>query len=231
MTFIALDDEPIALAIIQTYARDFPGAQLLAAFTDALAAADFLRNNPVDLLISDINMPDVNGLQLVRDLPDERPMVIFMTAYKEHAHEGFDLDVVDYLVKPVAPERFQKALQKAMALLDLRRRAETNAAPLLPEDDHFFVFSDYVQVKITISDILYLESMGDYVRIHLAGPSRTVVTLDRLKNFTARLEPHGFRRIHRSFLVNLAKIEARQKSKVQLAGVWIPVGERFLLDG
>ena len=217
MTFIALDDEPIALAIIQKYAQDVPEAQLLATF---------LQKNTVDLLISDINMPDVNGLQFVRDLPDERPMVIFATAYKKYAHEGFDLNVVDYLVKPVAPERFQKALQKAADLLDLRRRAEANHLPL-PEGDHFFVFSGYVRVKITISDILYLESMGDYIKIHRANHDKPVVTLDRLKNFTAQLEPHGFRRVHRSYLVNLSKIEAKQKSKVLVGGAWIPIGEVF----
>jgi two-component system, LytTR family, response regulator len=227
MTFIALDDEPIALAIIQKYARNLPGAELLATFTDAVEAADYLQKNSVDLLISDINMPDVNGLQFVRDLAEDRPMVIFMTAYKEHAHEGFDLDVVDYLVKPVAPARFQKALQKAADLLDLRRRAEILEPSVPSAEDHFFVFSNYVQVKIIISDILYLESMGDYIKIHLATQTKPVHTLDRLKNFAARLKSHDFRRVHRSFLVNGSKIVARQKSKICVAGVWIPVGETY----
>jgi two-component system LytT family response regulator len=125
MTFIALDDEPIALAIIERYARNVPDLQLVGTFTDAAAAAEFLHNNTVDLLLTDINMPDVSGLQFVRDLPDERPMVIFVTAYKEHAHTGFDLNVVDYLVKPVSPERFNMAIQKAAGLLDLHRKAES----------------------------------------------------------------------------------------------------------
>lgn len=230
MTFIALDDEPIALAIIQKFARDLPDFRLLATFTDAAAAADFLQKNTVDLLISDINMPDVSGLQFVRDLPDERPMVIFQTAYREHAPEGFDLDVVDYLVKPVAPERFRKALQKAADLLDLRRRAESAGAEKPTGEDHFFVFSEYQQVKITVADILFVESMGDYVKIFLEKQPRPVLTLERMKNLAARLEPLGFRRVHRSFLVNLAKIEAKQKSQVCVAGVWIPVGETFAFD-
>lgn len=225
MTFIALDDEPLALVLIRKFAQDLPEWKLLATFTDAAEAAVFLQNNTVDLLLTDINMPDVNGLQFVRDLPDERPMVVFVTAYKEHAHEGFDLDVVDYLVKPVSPERFKKALHKAADLLDLRRRAEVPALPT--GDDFFFVFAEYRQVKIVVKDILYLEGMGDYVKIFLQSQPKPVLTLERLKNFTERLHEKGFRRIHRSFLVSLDKVEAMQKSRVRIAGLWLPVGETY----
>lgn len=225
MTFIALDDEPLALVLIRKFAQDVPEWNLLGTFTDAAEASVFLQNNTVDLLLSDINMPDVNGLQFVRDLPDERPMVIFVTAYKEHAHEGFNLDVVDYLVKPVSPERFKKALQKAADLLDLRRRAETKALP--PADEHFFVFSEYQQVKIVVKDILYMESMGDYVKIFMAAQSKPIMTLERLKNFAERLQSKGIRRIHRSYLVNEHRVEARQKSRVKVGGVWLPVGEAY----
>ncbi len=226
MTLIALDDEPIALAIIERHVRSVEGARLLATFTDAAAAADFLRKNPVDLLISDIQMPDVGGLQFVRELADERPMVIFLTAFREHALDGFDLDVVDYLVKPVAPDRFQKALKKAADLLDLRQKAEA-ASPTLLTDDFFYVFSEYVQVKIMLADVVFIESMGDYVKIHLVSQPRPVLTLERLKNLAASLEGRGFQRVHRSFLVNLSKVEARQKSQLRVAGQWIPVGETY----
>jgi DNA-binding LytR/AlgR family response regulator len=225
MTFIALDDEPLALVLIRKFAQEMPEWNLLATFTDAAEAGVFMQNNTVDLLLTDINMPDVNGLQFVRDLPDERPMVIFVTAYKEHAHEGFDLDVVDYLVKPVSPERFRKALQKAADLLDLRRKAEAPAVP--PGDDFFFVFAEYQQVKILVKDILYLEGMGDYVKIFLQSQPKPVLTLERLKNFAGRLHEKGFRRIHRSFLVSLDKVEAMQKSRVRVAGLWLPVGETY----
>ncbi len=227
MTLIALDDEPLALVLIEKFARECPGADLLATFTSAAAAADFLKNNPVDLLLSDINMPDVSGLQFVRDLPDEHPMVIFVTAHKEYAHEGFNLDVVDYLVKPISRERFEKSLKKAADLLDLQQKAENTLAFLPPAATHFFVFSEYKQVRIHIANILYVESMGDYVKIHLAGQAKPVLTLERLKNLAAQLEKQGIRRIHRSYLVNVAKIEARQKSQVCVSGVWLPVGETF----
>lgn len=223
MTFIALDDEPLALVLIAKIARETPDLTCLGTFTDAEAAADFLHNNTVDLLLTDINMPDVSGLQFVRDLPDERPMVIFCTAHKEHAHEGFDLDVVDYLVKPISPERFQKGIKKAHDWL-----AKTTAEPQIAEKtDHFFVYSEYQQVKIKIADITYIEGMGDYVKIHLAAEPRPVLTLERLKNLSARLEFHGFRRIHRSFLVNFERVEAKQRSQVRVGDLWLPVGEAY----
>lgn len=227
MTFIALDDEPIALAIIERHACNIPDLQLVAAFSDAAAAAEFLRNNTVDLLLTDINMPDVSGLQFVRELPDERPMVIFVTAYKEHAHEGFNLNVIDYLVKPVSPERFYTSIQKAAGLLELRRKAEA-AEATVPLDDFFFVFSEYQQIKITIPDILYVEAMGDYVKIFHSTQPKPVLTLERIKVLADRLQHHGFRRIHRSYLVNMKKVEAFQKSKLRVAGVWLPVGETYV---
>lgn len=221
MTIIALDDEPLALVLVEKFAREIPGVKLLGTFTDAFSAADFLKKNRVDLLLTDINMPDVNGLQFVRDLPGERPMVIFVTAFKEHAHEGFDLDVVDYLVKPVSPERFKKAIQKAEGMLEVRQKAEAD------KPEFFFVFIDYQRVKVAVADILYIESFGDYVKIHLVGAARPLMSLGRLKHFSERLGGQGFRRIHRSFLVNLEKVEAIQKSRVRVGGVFLPVGAAF----
>jgi DNA-binding LytR/AlgR family response regulator len=229
MTFIALDDEPLALVLIEKLAREIPDLACLGAFTDAAAAADFLRNNTVDLLLTDINMPDVSGLQFVRDLPDERPMVIFCTAHKEHAHEGFDLDVVDYWVKPIAPERFKKGIQKA-ADLHASRQKENAPQAATALSDHFFVYADYLQVRITIKDILYIEGMGDYVKIHLATQKKPVMTLERLKNMALRLGAYGFQRIHRSYLVNMGKVEAKQKSQVRVGEVWLPVGEAFRIE-
>lgn len=228
MTFIALDDEPLALVLIEKYAREITEWQLLATFTDAAAAADFLQNNTVDLLLTDINMPDINGLEFVQALPDERPMVIFVTAYKEFAHEGFNLDVVDYLVKPVAPDRFKKALQKATDLLELRRKAESIAPSPTPLEDHIFVFSEYQKVKILLKDVLYLESMGDYVKIYLEGQVKPILTLERLKNLAERLREQGFRRIHRSVVVNVGKITAVQKARVKVGNEWLTVGETYL---
>lgn len=226
MTFIALDDEPLALVLIEKLALEIPEAQWVGSFTDARQAAEFLQKNTVDLLISDINMPDISGLQFVRELPDERPMVIFLTAYKDHALESFDLDVVDYLLKPVRLDRFQKAINKALDLLVLNEKA-AKADAIQAQNPHFFVFSEYQQVKIIVRDILYIEGMGDYVKIHLENQPRPVLTLERVKNLAEKLENQGFQRIHRSFLVNLEKITAKQKSQVRIGEVWLPVGETY----
>lgn len=153
MTFIALDDEPLALVLIEKLALEIPEAQWVGSFTDPSAVADFLQKNTVDLLISDINMPDISGLQFVRDLPNERPMVIFLTAYKDHALESFDLDVVDYLIKPVSLERFRKAIIKAHDLLLLNEKA-AKADAIQVQNPYFFVFAEYQQVKIMVRDIL-----------------------------------------------------------------------------
>lgn len=227
MTAIALDDEPLALTLIQKYAAEMEGLDLLATFTNAKLAVEFLQKNQVELLISDINMPDVTGLQVAHNLGKSGPLVIFVTAHKEHAHEGFELDVVDYLVKPISPERFQTAIQKAQK----RLAAERPASPPTPAaEEHFYVFSDYKQIKIRIKDILYIEGMGDYVKIHQAGQSKPVITLERMKKLAERLHEHGFRRIHRSFIINIDKIEERQKTKVCIAGVWLSLGETFEMD-
>lgn len=112
-TFIAVDDEPLALSIIQKYAEPMEDWKLVGVFSSAAKAREFLSDNVIDLVITDINMPEENGLELVRNFKEEKPLIIFLTAYKEFAHEGFDLDVIDYLVKPVAPDRFMKAMEKA----------------------------------------------------------------------------------------------------------------------
>lgn len=226
MTFIALDDEPLALMLIEKLALEIQEAQLVGTFTDPGAVADFLQKNTVDLLISDINMPDISGLQFVRDLPYERPMVVFLTAYKDHALESFDLDVIDYLIKPVSLERFRKAINKALDRFVLNEKAARIDA-IQAQNPHFFVFSEYQQVKIMVRDILYVEGMGDYVKIHLENQTRPILTLERVKNLAIKLEKQGFRRIHRSFLVNLEKVTAKQKSQVRIGETWIPVGETY----
>lgn len=223
MTFIALDDEPLALVLVERLAREAPDWTLVKTFTDAAAAAGFLRENAVDLLLTDINMPDISGLDFVRQLSGERPLIIFLTAYKEHALQGFDLDVVDYLVKPVRQDRFLHALEKAATLIRLQRRAAAGPAA----DDHFFVFSEYEEIRIVTADIRYVESMGDYVKIHLAGQPRPVVTLERLKNLSEQLEDKGFQRIHRSYLVRLAAIDGKQKNRIRVGEDWLPVGETY----
>lgn len=229
MNFIAVDDEPLALIVIEKYAKLLPDWHLIATFTDVTLAIDFVKSNNIDLVLTDINMPDLNGLQFVRELINEKPLIIFITAHKEHALEGYDLDVTDYLLKPISKERFEKAMNKASKLIQLNKTInETNLSNQIP--DYFFVFSEYEQIKILVSDILYIEAMGDYVKIFLITNVKPVLTLERIKNLMDTLSGAGFVRIHRSYIINPSFIEAKQKSKVRINNTWLPVGETYQKD-
>lgn len=226
MTFVAVDDEPLALKLITKFAEDATEWKLLNTFTNAVQAADFIKTEKVDLVITDINMPDVNGIQFVKDLSEHKPLIIFLTAYKQHALEGFELEAIDYLLKPVSKQRFEKALEKAKNQLWLMQIANDSLKSFEPEP-YFYVFSEYEQIKITISDICYIEGMGDYIKIFLSSNVKPVMTLERLKNIYEKLQGKEFVRIHRSYIINKNKITAKQKSKIQIGHHWLPVGDTY----
>jgi DNA-binding LytR/AlgR family response regulator len=221
---IAIDDEPLALELIRNYTAQFPALQLLQTFDDALSGAEFLRCRPVDLLFIDINMPDITGIDLVRSL-DEKPMVIFTTAHKRFAHEGFELEALDYLLKPISMERFSRTMQKTMAQYHYK---QTVAAPREPES--FFVYAEYKQVRIWLHEVEYIESREDYIRIHLLN-GRPVLTLMPLKKVLEKLPPDRFRRIHRSYIVAVRSICAIAYRKVLLhSGTSLPVSSTYADD-
>lgn len=171
-------------------------------------------------------MPDVNGLAFVNSLPkNKRPLVVFVTAHEEYAVRSYELEVLDYLVKPIGAERLRKSLQKAEVFLELKEIAES--AKTTPSKDFLLVHSEYQLVKIDLSDILYIQSMGDYVKIHLDGKQKQIMTLERLKNIEQQLKNKGFYRIHRSYVVNQSKISAFQKSKVQIKEAWLPITQTY----
>ena len=227
MTFIAVDDEPLALVVIEKYASQLSEWKLLSTFTNAIQAIEFIKSNTVDLVVSDINMPDINGLQFVKELKDECPQIIFITAHKEHALEGYELDVTDYIMKPVSLERFQKAMNKAAKIIELKNGIVSKDT-IKEVIDHIYVYSEYEQIKIIINDILYIEAMGDYVKIFLSSQVKPVLTLERIKNMMDTLSGNGFLRIHRSYIINPKKVEAKQKTKIRIGNIWLPVGETYL---
>src|SRR5258706_12177970 len=190
---IAIDDEPPALDLVKEYVAKSPGLQLIQTFNDAISGGEFLRTNPVDLLFIDINMPDITGLDLVRSL-QEKPMIIFTTAHKKFAHEGFELDAIDYLLKPVTFERFSKAVRKAIDYYNYKARTASEAR------DYLFVYSEYRMIRIDVNEIEYIESLEDYIRIHLVN-GKPVLTLMPLKKVLEKLPQDKFRRIHRSYVV------------------------------
>jgi len=217
---IAIDDEPLALRLISEYVSRFPALQLVQTFDDAISGAEFLNTRPVDLLFIDINMPDITGIDLVRSL-EVKPMVIFTTAYKNFAFEGFELEALDYILKPIDFKRFERAVEKA---IDYYRYQ--NQTPGEQPDESLYVYSEYRMVKIDLSAIEYIESMEDYIKIHLTD-AKTVLTLMPMKKVLEKLPADKFQRIHRSYIVPVNKIRSIQNRKVKLTHVELPVSESY----
>ncbi|HEY9258255.1 LytTR family DNA-binding domain-containing protein [Chitinophaga sp.] len=216
--FIVIDDEPPALQVIKTYAREFPWLKLQHTFEDAISASEYLRQAPVDLVFLDIHMPDVNGLDLARGLTTN-PMIIFTTAYRQYAYEGFELEAIDYLLKPISFQRFEKAVQKAQAYY-LQQQQPAVMESLL-------VYSSYHTVRIPLHEIVYIESMEDYIRIHLTQRA-PVLTLMTLKKMMEKLPAGRFRRIHRSYIVAVDKVRAVNNRKVKLSSAAeLPVSDSY----
>lgn len=228
---IAIDDEPLALRQLTSYISKIPYLELAATFNNALEAQQMLTGQSVDLIFVDINMPDLNGVDFVRGLI-ERPMIIFTTAYSEYAVEGFKLDAVDYLLKPFSFADFSRSAAKANSLYELRqnRRSEPQetASEATPRDKEYIsVKADYKVSLVRIAEIIYLESEGEYVRMHLADGS-TITTLFRLKNMETALPAESFMRVHRSYIVNLRAIKAYVKGRIFLSdNEYIPIGENY----
>lgn len=222
MNCIAVDDESLALDLLVDNIQQIPYLKLVKRCKNAFEAMDALRNEQVDLMFLDIQMPGITGIQLLQGL-SYSPMVIFITAYDQYALEGFNLDVVDYLLKPVAFERFLKATNKAYELLSLRKQ---EIKPTV-ENDYFFVHADYSLVKIRMSEIVYVEGLKDYLKIYLAGQSRPVVTRMTMKSLEENLPVSHFVRVHRSYIVALDKIDCIRNQKIKIGEVFIPISEHY----
>jgi two-component system LytT family response regulator len=217
---IAIDDEPLALELIKQYMDRVPELQLVQTFDDAITGGEFLRMNTVDLLFIDINMPDITGIELVRSLKN-KPATIFTTAYKKFAFEGFELEAVDYLLKPISFERFLKAVQRVISF----HAVKFPARPVTGE--HFFVRSEYRMVKIEMDQIEYIEGLEDYIKIHLSN-TKPVLTLMTLKSVLEKLPEEKFQRIHRSYIVPVNKVQSILNRKVMLSGgAELPISDSY----
>ncbi|MBE6195986.1 MAG: response regulator transcription factor [Rikenellaceae bacterium] len=237
MKCIAIDDEPLALRQIKSYIAKTPSLELCGLFSNALDAREFLTTESVDLIFVDINMPDLSGLDFVREL-NVKCGVIFTTAYAEYALDGFRLNAVDYLLKPFPLSDFQRAVGKAASLhelIELARSQESPAAAAdremaeaLPEGPEFLsIKADYKTSLIRIAEIRYIESEGEYVRLHMAD-GNSIMTLFRLKNMESALPSESFIRIHRSFIVNLKYITSYAKGRVYLSEEeYLPIGDNY----
>lgn len=217
---IVIDDEPFALELIKEFAKQVPELQLLQTFDDAISGGEFLRSNQVDLLFIDINMPDITGIELVKSL-QQKPMTIFTTAYKKFAFDGFELDAIDYLLKPIDFERFKKAATKAIEF----NTYKTSKKELVGES--LFVRSEYKMIKIELNDIDYIEGLEDYIKIHLTN-ARPILTLMTLKSVLEKLPAEKFKRIHRSYIVPVNKVKSILNKKVTLAsGIELGISDTY----
>lgn len=214
---IAIDDEPLALQLISEYCSKISFLKLEKIFTNTDEANAYLQNNTVDLLFLDIQMPDINGMQFYKNL-SKKPPVIFTTAYKDFAAEGFNVDAVDYLLKPFEYDRFLKACYKANEYLDFISSQELQL-------NSIFVKVNYEIMKINLKDIELIEALDDYIKIYIKP--NPVLTLMTLKSIQEKLPARDFARVHRSFIVPLGLIEKFSKTKLWISGKEIPIGSSY----
>jgi len=223
MTCIAVDDETPALYLVEDAIKKVPFLQLIKSCKNAFEATEVLQKETVDLMFLDIEMPGVNGIEFLQSLPT-RPLVIFTTAYKKYALDGYQLDVIDYLLKPFTLDRFLAAVNKAAEYHHLKLRDKDSAARTA---DSFFVHAEYSLTKIVVSQIDYIESLKDYVKIYLAHEARPVITNLSMRTMEEKLPGGRFIRIHRSYIIPLDRIKTIRKNQVQTEAGQFPVSEHY----
>ena len=232
---MAIDDEPLALQQITAYIGKVPFLELAAQCQSALEAHRFLQNDTVDVIFCDINMPDLNGMDFIKTLTAP-PLVVFTTAYAEYAVEGFKVNAVDYLLKPFGLQDFQRAANRVRERLEESHLSPltstplsltSNLSPLTSQNDTIFLKTDYRIVKVSISDIRYVEGMSEYLKVWIEGEAKPIITLLSMKKMEEHL-PDYFMRIHRSYIINLTKIQEVNKNRVIMdSDTYLPIGDLY----
>jgi len=220
---IAIDDEPIALEVVKSLSSKIAFIELLDCFTNAFEAIDFLQKEKVDLIFLDIKMPDISGIDFLKSL-SHPPMIIFTTAYSEHAVQSFELDAIDYLLKPFSLSRFLKACNKANEQLLFRNKIAT----ALPEPSAIFIKSGYEQIKVEPADILYVESSGNYMQFVL--DNRKIASRLTMSEVEALLPALDFIRIHRSYIVSKKQIQKMDRKSIWIKQTELPIGAAYVLE-
>lgn len=220
---IAIDDEPLALMQISSYIKQTPFLEEVGLCHSALEALEIIEKREVDLMFVDINMPDINGIDFVKAL-EKKPGIIFTTAYSEYAIDGFKVNAIDYLLKPISYSIFLKSATKAKNWFEVSQKKDEIISTT---PDYLFVKSEYKLVRIRLSDIKYIESANEYIKIHLMN-DEPVTTLIRLKSMEEQLPKDKFLRVHRSFIVNLDQVKVIERSRIIFdQKVYIPIGEQY----
>lgn len=223
-----VDDEPLALDVLSSYIEKIDNLKLVARVDNAVEAFNLLNKNQIDLLFLDIQMPKLTGLELLKNISNP-PKVIFTTAYREYALEGYELDVVDYLLKPISFDRFLRAVNKVYQMMGTQAVSVSPASDaILPSsysDAFIYLKSDKKMVKVLLKDILYIESLKDYIRVKT--PNKTVTAYQRISNMEEKLPENQFIRIHRSYIISLGKVDAYSNSHVEITEKEIPIGRNY----
>ncbi|WP_027076397.1 LytR/AlgR family response regulator transcription factor [Maribacter antarcticus] len=220
---IIIDDEPLAIALIEAHVAKFPNLEVIATCNNALEGFEVLKSKPVDLIFLDIQMPLLTGIDFLKSLSNP-PKVIFITAYREYAIESYELEVVDYLLKPISFDRFFKAINKYFKTVESNYKNEVDVSKKDKNSGFIYVNVNKKNVKILFSEIVYVESLKDYIQIHTK--ETTIVTKDKISDFEQKL-PENFLRTHRSYIVNTDKITAYTAHDVEVGTLEIPIGVSY----
>ncbi|HTR28900.1 MAG TPA: LytTR family DNA-binding domain-containing protein [Puia sp.] len=230
---IAVDDEPLALNLVSRFIEQTPFLKLVGKFAGAVEALKAILSQPIDLIFLDIQMKELNGIELARVLDKGvgKPRVIFTTAYNQFALEGYKVDALDYLLKPFNYEEFFRAAQKALHYAELLNRpgpgGTAGAEPAEADDNYLFLKVEYQLVRIALDDILYIESLKDYVKVDVKSTGKAILSLTSLKALEEKLPATRFMRVHRSFIIALDKITAMTKNSVQIGKKQINIGDQY----
>lgn len=232
---LAVDDETLALDLLEDNISKVPFLQLVKRCKNAFEAIEVLQKEKIDLIFLDIQMPGITGIQFLQSLTSN-PMIIFITAYNKYALDGFELNVLDYLVKPVPFERFLKAANKALELYNLRNKT-VEPSNTEQKEDFIFVNSEYNLIKVKLADITHVEGLKDYIKIHTSTSTKPVITRLSLKSIEEKLPASKYIRVHKSYIVSLDKITSIRKNRIKLGETEVPISEFYrenlfkLIDG
>jgi two-component system, LytTR family, response regulator LytT len=221
---IAIDDEPLALKLVSDYIRKTPFLELAGVFENPLEAVEFLEKENADLIFLDIQMPNLLGTEFA-GMVDENTKIIFTTAYSQYALQGYKLDVVDYLLKPFSYEEFLAAAMKARKRISEARTSQTTQIEANAE--YLFLKSEYKIRRINFNEILYVEGLKDYIKVYLRNEEKPVLSLSSMKAIEEKLPSERFMRVHRSFIVNLQRVETIERSRIVFGKTWIPVSDQY----
>jgi DNA-binding LytR/AlgR family response regulator len=223
ITTIAIDDEPLALQLVESYVRKTPFLNLVASFDNPLDASEFMSQNEVQLLLLDIQMPDLTGIEFVRTLANP-PKIVFTTAFEKYALDGFKLNAVDYLLKPFSYEEFLRAMNKVRHLVELENPPYTQ---LESGSQFLFLKSEHKVRRVNFNDILYIEGLKDYIKVYIHDEEKPILSLSSMKAVEQKLPADQFMRIHRSYIVNLNKVNTVERQRIVFGKTYIPVGDQY----